>query len=316
MLRSDARRNLRHAALLAVVFKAAMWGLSMPLTKSLVDVYEPCTLGALRLVIALCVFVPVLAVQRTLPLISRETLILGVTGVTLVQVFQNTGMQTVSASGSVILLYGGVVIASAVLGRLLLGESCTKLVAGALALSGVGVAVVALNGNDQSGQGLPLLGAVLVLGAAASFALYTVLGKRMAATDITALNAGVLLVGLVAILPFSAREARPSLGEALDPIHLAALMTLGVAVSAGSYFFWSFGLRHLPVTEASVLSSSEPVFGLVFAWFLLDDGVSMWEGAGALVIVASCLLVASMRSQPAVAVTPTPLGTHAVEPTS
>ena len=78
MLQITASRNLRAAALMAVVFKAAMWGLSMPLTKSLVDVYEPCTLGALRLVIALCVFLPILLVQGKRPLISRETVILGV----------------------------------------------------------------------------------------------------------------------------------------------------------------------------------------------------------------------------------------------
>src|SRR5215204_3649872 len=100
MLRFTAKENLRVLALLAVIFKAAMWGLSMPLAKSLVDVYEPCTLGALRLVIALGVLLPILLMQGKRPLISRETLFLGVTGVTLVQIFQNTGLQSVSASGA------------------------------------------------------------------------------------------------------------------------------------------------------------------------------------------------------------------------
>jgi drug/metabolite transporter (DMT)-like permease len=305
MLRITANRNLRVAALLAVVFKAAMWGLSMPLTKSLVDVYEPCTLGALRLVIALCVFLPILLIQGRLPLISRETVLLGVTGVTLVQIFQNTGMQSISASGAVILLYGGVVIASVILGRVLLGESCTKLVAGALALSAVGVGVVAMNVKDQAGRGISLVGTALILGAALSFALYTVIGKRVAAADITSLSAGVLVVGLLAILPFSAREARPSLAEAIDLRHVAALLILGAAVSGGSYFFWCFGVRHLPVAEANVLSSSEPVFGLVFAWLLLGEGVSIWESAGAAVIIASCVLV-SMRTSLA-RITPAPV---------
>ena len=310
MLRITANQNIRIAALLAVVFKAAMWGLSMPLTKSLVDVYEPCTLGALRLVIALAVFLPILLVQGRLPLISRETVILGVTGVTLVQIFQNTGMQSISASGAVILLYGGVVISSVVLGRLLLGESCSKLVAGALALSAAGVGIVAINVEDQAGRGLSMLGCVLILGAALAFALYTVIGKRVAAADITALNAGVLLMGLLAILPFSAREARPSLSEAIDPRHLVALLILGAAVSGGSYFFWCYGVRHLPVAEANVLSSSEPVFGLVFAWLLLREGVSLWEALGATVIIASCVLV-SLRTATA-RVAPAPVA--ALEP--
>ncbi len=298
MLRTTANAHLRLFALLAVVFKAALWGLSMPLAKSLGDVYEPCTLGMLRLVIALCVFLPILLVQGKRPLISRETLLLGVTGVTLVQIFQNMGLQSVSASGATMLLYGGVVIASAVLCRVFLGESCSKLVGSALALSAAGVAIVAMQVEDGTGRGLPLVGTLLVLGAAVAFSLYTVVGKRIAATDLTELNAGVLLVGLVAILPFSAREARPSLGEAIDPRHLAALVILGVAVSGGSYFFWSFGLRHMKVSEASVLSSSEPVFGLLFAWLLLQDGTSLWESVGAAIIIGSCLLVAIRASKP------------------
>lgn len=295
MLRSTAVENLRVLAVLAVIFKAAMWGLSMPLTKSLVDVYEPCMLGALRLAIALCVFLPILLVQRTLPLISRETLVLGVTGITLVQILQNTGMQSVSASGAVILLYGGVVIASAFLSRVLLDESCSRLVAGALACSAIGVGVVAMNVQDQTQRGISMLGCILIPGAALAFSLYTVLGKQLASADLTALNAGVLLVGLLAILPFAPRESRPSLAIAVEPNHVAALVILGVAVSGGSYFVWSFGLRHMPVSEASVLSSSEPVFGLLFSWLLLREGTSLAQSVGGIMIIGSCLLV-TMRA--------------------
>ncbi len=298
MLRITAHRNLRVAALMAVMFKAALWGLSMPLTKSLVDVYEPCTLGAVRLAIALCVFAPILLIQGKRPMITREVVLLGLTGVTLLQVFQNTGMQSVSAGDSMIVLYGGIVIATAALGRLWLREACPKPVLGALALSAVGVGLVAFDFSDRSGLGMSPVGTTLLLAGAVVFAVYTVIGKRVAAADLTTLNAGVLTVGFLAILPLSAREARPSLSEALEPGHVAALFTLGVAVSTGSYFSWSYGLRHLPVTEASVLSSSEPVFGLVFAWLLLREGISIWEGVGAAVIVASCVLVALVASKP------------------
>lgn len=288
MLQIDSKQHLRAVATLAVLFKCALWGLSMPLTQMLVDVCGPCTLGALRLAIALCVFLPILAIQKRRPLLTRETLVLGITGVTLVQVLQNTGLQSVSAGAGIVVLFGGMAISTTILGRLVLGERCTKLVCCALILSGAGVATVALHSSDGTSQRVPLMGTGMILGAALALAIYVIVGKRMSTSGLTALNAGVLLVGFVAILPFALREDRPPADGMLDLRHLAALITLGVAVSAGSYFCWTFGLRHMPVSDASVLSSTEPVFGLVFAWLLVRDGVSEWEVIGVGSIVASC----------------------------
>ena len=125
MRRAAAPRAHRGIALTAIVLTTALWGLSMPLTKSLMEVYQPCTLAVLRLAIALAVLLPVLFLQGKRPLITRESIVLGATGVALFQILQNTGMQSVSAGGSVIVLYGGVVMMTAILGRCVLGEQCS-----------------------------------------------------------------------------------------------------------------------------------------------------------------------------------------------
>ena len=81
---------------------------------------------------------------------------------------------------------------------------------------------------------------------------------------------------------------------------------LGALAREGSFGFVALG--HMPVAEANVLSSSEPVFGLVFAWLLLRDSVSPWETLGAAVIITSCVLVSLKTSKMRGAPAPAPTG--------
>ena len=291
MPRSTAPRSCRALALGAVVLTTALWGLSYPLTKDLVEVYPPGQLAALWLAIALGVMLPILLVQEKRPVFSRQSLLLGLTGVAMFQLLQNTGMQSVSAGVSVIVLYGAIVILSMLLGRCLLGEACSKVVLGALAISAVGVGLVAFQAGGEGEDGLPVVGVLLIVAAAGAWAVYTVIGRKATDADVLALNAGALLVGLVGILPFAARERHPGWNAMADRSDLLALLILGAAVTAGSYFFWSYSLRHLRVTEASVLSSAEPVFGLLFAWLVLREAISWEEGVGVAVIIGGCLLI-------------------------
>ena len=304
MFRSTAPRSCRVIALGAVVLTTALWGLSYPLTKDLVEVYPPGQLAALRLTIALAAMLPILLARGHRPIVSRHALLLGLTGVAMFQMLQNMGMQSLSAGESVIVLYGAIVILSSLLGRCLLGEACSKMVLGALAISGLGVGLVAYQTGEMAETGLPATGVLLIVAAAGAWAVYTVIARTVTDADVLALNAGALLVGLVGILPFAVLERRPSLDAVADGPDLLALLTLGAAVTAGSYFCWSYSLRHLRVTDASVLSSAEPVFGLFFAWVLLRETVSMQEGLGVAVIVGGCLLIVLEREW----VQPEPVG--------
>ena len=262
------------------------------------EVYQPCTLAVLRLVIAFCALVPILLVRGTWPLVTRQSMLLGITGVALFQILQNTGLQMLPAGPSVLLLYGGTAIFTTLLGRCLLKEPCSFRVAGALAVSALGVGLVAFKSEDGRGFGFDWLGIVLLLGAAAAFAIYTVAGRRSTMQDITALNAGMLLAGIVSILPLAVREEQPAWQAMLRWPDLVELVMLGSLVTAGSYLCWAYGIRHLQANEASVLCSVEPAFGLVFAWVMLHEGISAYEMIGAAVIVASCVVVAGGVHEP------------------
>ncbi|MCA9859210.1 MAG: DMT family transporter [Thermomicrobiales bacterium] len=298
MHRSTVPGSSRTLALGAIVLTTALWGLSYPLTKDLVSIYPPGQLAVLRLAIALVVMLPILLAQGKRPVLSRLSVLLGLTGVAMFQMLQNSGMQSVSAGASVVVLYGGIVILSSLLGWRVLGETCSPMMLGALAISAVGVGLVALTVSGDSDAGLPVVGVLLIIAAAGAWAVYTVIGRRAEDVDVLALNAGALLVGMIGIVPLAVREQRPAWETIAVGSDLLALVTLGAVVTAGSYFFWSYSLRHLRVIEASVLSSAEPVFGLAFAWLLLGETVSWYEAVGATAIVGGCLLLVGEQEWP------------------
>jgi drug/metabolite transporter (DMT)-like permease len=287
----------RALAILAIVATTALWGASYPLIKQLIDTVPPSTLAVLRLLIALAVMTPVLLLAGKRPRIGWPSALLGVTGVAAFQLLHNFGIERMPAATALVLVFGASVILTTALGWVTLGESFSMPVLLSLLGSAAGVALVA-SGAGGAGGGVSLGALVLVLLSALAWSVYAVLGRRFIAGDPSELNAGAMLVGLIVMAPFMAYERPDSHDMALSGGDLLALFVLGALVTSGSYLLWGHGIRHLRANEASVLCSIEPAFGLFFAWSLLRESISLQEAVGAVVIVASCALVALGDSKP------------------
>jgi drug/metabolite transporter (DMT)-like permease len=272
------------------------------MVKELIDTFPPCTLAALRLGIAVAVLLPVLLVQGRRPRFTRESVALGLSGVAAFQLLQNYGMERMPAGPAVVTVLGGTVVLTALLGWVALGERCSAPMALAMLGCGIGVALVAMAGTGSM-VAFPVVGMALLIAAAGAWAVYAVIGRKAPEGALTEVMTGALIVGLLAILPFVAWE-RPDVGAMSVSVGDAVmLLLLGGLVTAGSYFCWSYSIQYLQANEASVLCSVEPAFGLFFAWWLLQEGVSLQELIGAAVVVASCALVA-MGEWPAETVEP------------
>lgn len=292
-----AQVSSRVLAMGSIVATAALWGASSPLVKQLVDTVPPFTLAAMRLVIALAVLLPALMVQGRRPRLSRTSILLGLTGVAAAQGLQNIGMAQVPAGPAAVVFLAGTVVLTALLGWAVLGEHCSVPVMLAMTGCGIGTVLVALaNGGALA---FPLEGMLLILASAGAWAVYAVVGRRSNDEDATEVTAGALLVGLIALLPFVAYERPSRQAILLGPSDLLALLVLGVLVTAGAYLCFAYGIQRLQASETGVLCSVEPVFGLLFAWVLLGEGLSMQKLIGAGVIVASCILVAMGEAEPA-----------------
>ena len=149
-------------------------------------------------------------------------------------------------------------------------------------------------------QGLHAPGALdpvgigFALAAAACWALYIVVGHRVArryGRDATAMG---MLAAALLVVPIGAASAGSAL---LAPQWLLPGLLVALLSSAVPYALEMYALKHLPQQTFSVLLSLEPVVGAVAGWIVLAEALSMAQWlAIALVMAASMGSAWSLRT--------------------
>jgi inner membrane transporter RhtA len=170
--------------------------------------------------------------------------------------------------------------------------------AAALALAALGVIVL---GGLEVGDNTA--GLLWILAASAMWALYIIVGSRVAQLHRGVAGLGIgLAIGAVAITPIGA----PGSAEALTtPRLLLGCVLVGVLSNAIGYGIDQHVLRRIPVRRFSVLLALLPVTALGFGWIALDQVPSALELGGiALVLVGVVLQEREELPQPAVADAP------------
>lgn len=154
-----------------------------------------------------------------------------------------------------------------------------------VALATLGLALLMpWQGLDAPGALNPL-GIAYALAAAACWALYILLGHRVAqryGRDATPM--GMLAAALV-VVPIGAASAGSVL---LEPQWLLPGLVVALLSSAVPYALEMYALKHLPKQTFSILLSLEPAVGAVAGWIVLAEALSMQQWlAIALVMAAS-----------------------------
>ena len=263
-------------ALAGLVLLNLLWGGSLPATKLALGPggFGPFSLAAARLVLAAILFMLVLrrAALCRVPLADALRMAgLGVVGFAGVQVLQALGAgRTSGATGSVLASTGPVWIA--VLAPVLLRERVRPATVGGVLVALVGVAVVTGPGQREPGvlSGAPLANLTVLLSSVA-YALYTVLGRRLATRYSPLLFCGLsCLGGAAASLPFAIWELA---GQPVWPTPLgwALLAYLGGFVTFVGFVVWFWGLRALNTAQAGALVFLQPLSGVVLAVLVLAD---------------------------------------------
>ncbi len=80
---------------------------------------------------------------------------------------------------------------------------------------------------------------------------------------------------------------------ALSEIYTAVpeLLYIGIVSTGGGYLLQAIAQRHTSASEAAVIVSAEAVFGAIAAMLLLGEALSLERAIGALLIIASIVLV-------------------------
>ncbi|MCS5716050.1 EamA family transporter [Herbiconiux sp. CPCC 205716] len=203
-------------------------------------------------------------------------------------------VMNVSFYQSVHLLGLGIAATIEFLGPLTLALVTSRRLLDVVCAIAAGIGVVMLTGLDGTIDGW---GVALALTAAAAWAAYIVLTRRVAVglPGLEGLSvAGI--VSLVLLLPFAIATFDAG---AVDWNVVALLVGVGILSSALPYSLDTFILRRITPRLYAIITSFGPVVAAVFGWLILNEQFTVLEVVAiALVCVAAGTAIATQRDRP------------------
>lgn len=264
---NEARtQRLAYAAML---FNIIAWGMSWVSVRTVLAELDAGQVGALRYLIASAVMLPVW-LYRGRPLPDKSDLgivtLLGLFGFCFYNLGINFGEETVDAgTGSLLISFQPILVI--VIGVLLRREVVSLVAWIGILISMLGVIMTAVGGS----AGFTLnFGTILILGAALSSAIQTLINKaltrRYHALDVTT---WAIWIGTLGLLPFS-HDLLGAWGQ-LSTNGLLHLVFLGVVPAALCYTLFAWVLTRVPIATAMSAVYAIPVFSLFFGWSMLGE---------------------------------------------
>jgi len=155
-----------------------------------------------------------------------------------------------------------------------------------LAVAGMGLILPIGNasGADMQAAANPV-GIAFALGAGACWAVYIVVGQRVADRIGAFATPMGMLVAALLVTPVGISVAGSSL---LNPEWMLAGLGIALLSSAIPYSLEMYSLKHLPKQTFSILLSLEPAVGALAGWLVLSEQLSTQQlGAIGLIMAAS-----------------------------
>ncbi len=285
--RLDAR------TLLAVGTTLVFWASAFAGIRAGLEAYGPGQVALLRFLTASAVLaVYALVTRMRLPRAGDVPAIVlaGFLGITVYHVALSFGERTVTAGAASLLIAAGPIF-TAMLAGVFLGERLTLAAWGGIALSFVGVALIALG----EGEGLRFESdALLVLLAALSTSMYFVFQKPyLARYGALEFAAYAIWAGTVFMLPFAPGLVRQLPSAPLAPT--AAVVYLGVFPAALAYVTWTYALSRAGASRITTFLYLSPVLAIAIAWVWLGEVPGLLSVVGGALAVAGVVVVNSQR---------------------
>jgi drug/metabolite transporter (DMT)-like permease len=266
---------------------ASIWGGVYVVSEVVLEVIPPFTLLEIRFLIALLVL-GVFVVARK-EYVERKDLPL-MMGIGFVGVTISIGAQFLGTKLST--AHMGALITSAspafiaIFAVWLLREMLNRYQIAGIVLATLGVLIV-VGVPGEAETSTATLGNVILLVAAVSWGLYTVLCKRATSRySSLAVTAYVALFGLIFTSPamlweLSATPVDWSFGWDI----YAGILYIGIISTAGAFYLWNKGFELLQAGSGAGFFFFQPVVGAFLGWLLLDEHLSFSFFVGAIFIL-------------------------------
>ncbi len=287
--------NHRLAGALSALIATSIWGGMYVVSDAVLDVIPPATFVLIRYLVALPVLLIWLRARRDRGIARSDWGALAVTavigfGVSLLAQFAGTKLSTAaagalitSATPAFIVLFAWWLLREQATGRQWLG----------LVLATIGVLIVSLLGDqpatDQAAD--PLLGNLLLIVAAVSWALYSVRVRIHTRTySALAVTLAVTAFGVPIVAPVAAVELQTqTIGAMTLPVILGVLY-VGVGSTAIAFYLWNKAFELMEAASVSLFFFAQPVVGTLLSAIFRGQqlGVSFFAG-GALILIGALL---------------------------
>jgi len=283
------------AGLFAGLAAASIWGGMYVVSKVVLEVIPPFALLSIRLIMGALTLGIVIYFRKDKPTITKElfwkSLLVGFVGYGISLGFQFVGTKLSTASN-------GSLVTSAtpafvlLFAPFLLGEQATTRRIIALAIASIGVIAVI---DPRTAELSPTLfwGNMSLLAAALTWALYSVLVRKVSqASDLLTSSAIMLLGGVPSSLLFGAWEVHTQGVGTITWGIIGGLLFLGIISTAIAMFLWNYAFAKLPAAVASLTFFAQPVVGTLLGWFFLGEKITPLFITGGVLIGIGILISA------------------------
>ena len=279
---------------IAGIAAASIWGGMYVVSKVVLDVIPPFTLLSMRLVLGvLCLFM-LMVFQRRWTL-SRgqilQALVVGFIGYGISLGFQFTGTKLSTAANAALVTSASPVFIL-LFGIWVLGERVSVTRSIALLLASIGVVAVVdpravLLGGDLA------LGNLILIGAAISWGLYSVLVKALTQRGATIEVSMYAFIGGLPLSLIAAGFERDIIRwSAIDGLVILGILYLGIVSTALAMYLWNSALAQLDAGIVSLLFFAQPIVGVSLGSIILGESLNLGFWIGAVLISAGLLLAA------------------------
>ncbi|MGG0177346.1 DMT family transporter [Gottfriedia acidiceleris] len=272
---------------------ASIWGMTYVVSKVVLDSISPWLLLEMRFLLALLTLGVISLFQKSWKINKKDLVPLAV--IALVGYTGSIGFQFVgtklsgAAMGSLITSASPALIS--LFAFFILKEKINSRKIVSLILATIGVIVVI--GLPKGGSNLgAYFGNLILVGAAITWALYTVLSKvQTSKYSSLTVTTWATVFGVIFTLPFTIIEQNKHI------THLPSngwiwmgVIFLGTISTAGAFYLWNKGFEFIDTSTGSLFFFLQPLIGTIFGYFLLNEEISPSFFIGSILIVVAVYL--------------------------
>lgn len=288
-----------------MIIVSFFWAIGHPLGRIATQTIHPLQIAALTLAIgfiAVAIFLLVTGkFKKIKQLSSRHIWIsfgLGVFGFFFYQILTFSALSKIPASINAVLISSNVIFI-AILAVPILKEKIGKNIIISIVLAIIGVVLVTFNQGFSLGagsSGIDLWGCLDSLLAALSFALYSVIGKKLLTNNdplivaALALFSGAVLLNLLTGFTVGYSQVIEAGWPTIGILVLLGLTMIGIA-----YPLWFTCLKKMPASHVSVYIYLTPVFAVILSLIILKESFSWLFWVGAALILAGIIIANRME---------------------